>query len=367
ASQPGTQTDDRGVYRVYGLPPGKYSVGVLGSHFRHTYYPGVTELARATPVEIEAGSETNIDIAVAAPVVRYAVVGRAIDTEAHQPVPNARFEFKCVEGEEVGLTGSGYQTDSNGAFRIDGLASGRYRVSADFNHDYYSDPFVFEVSDQDLSGLELKLHHGAVVSGIAVVEGVDQPEVTSHLADLSLNFSVQPSDPVAYPAKSDFLRLAPGGTFRIAGLPPGLLGLGLSGNGTSGFSIARIEVNGIDHRADGIRLGDQTQITGVRLVLRYGSGAIRGQIKTHGGSLPLDTPLYVVAVLVSEARWRSDMSRISAGGMFEIGGLIDGEYQLEFYNLGRNTPRGVKVTVTNGEAPFSIVNFNPNPQPEQQK
>ena len=55
------ETDDRGVYRVFGLPAGRYLVsvgreqgsvtlGVPQGNYRRTYYPGVTDEARATEV-----------------------------------------------------------------------------------------------------------------------------------------------------------------------------------------------------------------------------------------------------------------------------------------------------------------------------
>src|SRR5262249_45619396 len=66
-------TDDRGVYRIYGLPPGKYLVSVTdspppeyhSSSFRHgapTYYPSVNRAA-AAEITVRAGEEvTGIDI-----------------------------------------------------------------------------------------------------------------------------------------------------------------------------------------------------------------------------------------------------------------------------------------------------------------
>ncbi|MEW6208140.1 MAG: carboxypeptidase-like regulatory domain-containing protein, partial [Acidobacteriota bacterium] len=67
-------TDDRGVYRIYGLLPGKYFVIVGGDNFSslfmgrktpRTYHPGVADRARAKPVEVAAGSEaTGVDIRI---------------------------------------------------------------------------------------------------------------------------------------------------------------------------------------------------------------------------------------------------------------------------------------------------------------
>lgn len=65
-------TDDRGVYRLYGLPPGRYLLKVTlyrpaGRQHEMTafYYPGVESPREATPVEVTAGGEVkDIDVIV---------------------------------------------------------------------------------------------------------------------------------------------------------------------------------------------------------------------------------------------------------------------------------------------------------------
>jgi hypothetical protein len=68
------RTDDRGIYRFYGVPPGRFRlvVGEVFSGFgtarglpayRRTFYPGTFEEAKATVVEINAGSVlTGVDL-----------------------------------------------------------------------------------------------------------------------------------------------------------------------------------------------------------------------------------------------------------------------------------------------------------------
>src|SRR5215470_15889458 len=70
------ETDDRGVYRVFGLPPGRYlvSAGTGGESvaadaanrrfaYPRTFHPNVIEEAKATVVAVATGGETaNVDI-----------------------------------------------------------------------------------------------------------------------------------------------------------------------------------------------------------------------------------------------------------------------------------------------------------------
>src|SRR6185369_4168967 len=67
-------TDDRGIYRIYGLPAGRYKVSVgsaagegnvtsIRGYFQRTYYPDATDASRAEIVDLSEGGEaTNIDI-----------------------------------------------------------------------------------------------------------------------------------------------------------------------------------------------------------------------------------------------------------------------------------------------------------------
>src|SRR5437588_11949112 len=64
----GIMTDDRGVYRLFGVPAGRYKVSVGDPRFRgmnrrqvaaQTFYPDVTDVAKAGGVNVEEGSEAN--------------------------------------------------------------------------------------------------------------------------------------------------------------------------------------------------------------------------------------------------------------------------------------------------------------------
>src|SRR5262249_35168727 len=97
------QTDDRGVYRYYGLPRGRYlisagkEVGQSGptsetarGFYRRVYYPDASEVEQAKLIEVKDGGEvTDIDIKLGAPEKTFAVSGRVIDAANNQPVPGS--------------------------------------------------------------------------------------------------------------------------------------------------------------------------------------------------------------------------------------------------------------------------------------
>src|SRR6185295_1131496 len=97
------RTDDRGIYRIYGLSPGNYKVsigqaanagnvaimGMGGSQYTKTFYPGVAEEAKATIIEINEGTEvSNIDIVAGKSARGFSVSGRVVDADSGEPVPS---------------------------------------------------------------------------------------------------------------------------------------------------------------------------------------------------------------------------------------------------------------------------------------
>src|SRR5215471_6897318 len=94
----GNETDDRGVYRIYGLPAGRYLVSAGGGdrpgvsrriRYPQTYYPDVVEQDQAKPVDVKTDfSADGIDIHLGAPLKTYGVTGRVVDADSGQPAPS---------------------------------------------------------------------------------------------------------------------------------------------------------------------------------------------------------------------------------------------------------------------------------------
>ena len=66
--------------------------------------------------------------------------------------------------------------DGQGAFKLSGLPPGRYQAEAMDGlgeTGYTSDAAEFEITNDNVSGVEVKVFLGASVSGIVVIEGAD--------------------------------------------------------------------------------------------------------------------------------------------------------------------------------------------------
>jgi hypothetical protein len=138
-------------------------------------------------------------------------------------------------------------------------------------------------------------------------------------------------------------------------LRPGKVSLYLTsgGNDARGFSIARVERGGIPQNA-GLDLQSGENVSGVRILLAYGSGVIRGQVKSEGGTLPSESMLFVS--MTRDGVPSRASAQVDSRGQFVIENLPAGTYELtlQVVSLGGNMPRGLSVrqkqvvTVTDG-------------------
>src|SRR5713226_5274877 len=375
------QTDDRGVYRIYGLAAGHYKVssgddagmsaGLRSSgYYQKTYYPTATDPAQASIVDLSEGGEAkNIDITLGRRAATYTASGRIVDADNGRPLPGIQFAFGPLQKNQsqsyvAGMMSPGTSTNSQGEFRLEGLEPGRYAVFAGsssmfiFNSNtgpkVYSEPLPFEVIDGDVTNLEIKAQRGLSLSGVIVPEGITDKKALARLSSLMVSGSVEPGPSsirvyaggASSPINSD-------GSFLIEGLRPGNVSLNVGATravDSLGFTISRIEHNGVlQNRVIELQPGQDT--SGVRLYLTYGTGVIRGQVKVEGGTLPNDAMLMVL--LRHDGVPARGGARVDSRGQFVLENLAAGNYevtiQLVSLGSGRLPPRPsmpLKQTVT---------------------
>jgi hypothetical protein len=365
------ETDDRGIYRLFGLPAGRYLVSLGGglmrerqvaglgsSHGFHpkTYYPGVPDDSQATIVEVEAGGErANIDIARIRRVEAHTISGRVIDAESGSPVKNVELAYSDMARAYVSRLGSGYRTDSNGEFRIENVRPGRYVCFAllDPNNESYSETVPIEIIDNDVERLQIVVRRGASVSGVAVVEGTDDPAVLAQLSRVTVSALQMNDSGTLLRSKTNITQ---DGTFKLTGVPPGKVSLLVGSNSLKTFSLQRVELNGIEQPFGFLQVADGEATTGIRLILSYGQGSIRGQIRLQGGTLP-DGARIMVNVGKAGAPGRSfGYAQVDGSGRFVITNIQPGNYELVVRTAPpiRSATRQ-PVTVTGGKVTEALV------------
>jgi len=323
------KTDDRGVYRIYGLPEGRFIVGFQNESPNSSgwvFHPGVTEESQAGQVEVVAGRVVeNIDIKLA-PIARsYEASGRVIDEATGRPIPQIRVirsVLKANSNSAFAYT-LPQPVDEHGAFRFSNLTPGRYAIYISIGGEYYSDEVIFEVTNQDVTGLEIKARHGASLSGEVFIEGPSDPSVLPALSNLRVSVSRRTGVEGAGSA------VGADGRFRITGLPPDKFRLNLGSTQQLRFTLLGAERDGVP-LPEWFEVSAGEQVTGLRLIVAHGMGVVRGQVQVVGGKLPAGASLGVSAR-------RADFpghpdsgpnARVDAHGRFMIEGLTTGVHEI---------------------------------------
>jgi protocatechuate 3,4-dioxygenase beta subunit len=354
------ETDDRGVYRVYGVPAGRYVVsvgqdvdnnsvhaGARPQTYARTYHPNATDAAQAKVVEVSAGGEAaNVDIVVADAPRTYAARGKIVD-EAGKPVAGVTYWWAPMNGDQKTVGASGSErvpTNAEGEFVVTGLLPGRYGVYvADVGGDImgaiplgnnYSDVALFDVADADVSGIVVKIHPGASISGTVALEGATDRAAFEKLMKLLISAELHPAageeSPVLIYTEG---RINADGKFRVEGLRPGRVRLNIWNRGLrSPFTLLGVQRGGAD-AGGGIELSPGEQVADVRLRVGYGAGIVRGQIEIRDGAQPVTLPagasLDVYARRVGAAATIGEIPvEVDSRGRFLIEGLMGGEYEI---------------------------------------
>ena len=361
------QTDDRGIYRAFGLRPGKYRVsagqptkGLPGftpkQMYSQTFYPSVTEIKKATVIEVTEGSETrDVDIVAAPAVSTFTVSGRIIDG-AGKAVPGIPLGVQQSEDGSSSAAVGGIATNSNGEFKLQDVIPGKYLlfIAPVENSDLRGDPVPFEVIDRDLTGLEMKTKRGASLSGMVVLEGSYEKPAADMLKGLKVFAWFEGASD--YDSGFRTVNIGADGSFKLIGLSSGNAHLDFTySNESNGrqVEILQIELNGLIQPSISIKDGEQ--VGGVRMVIRQLklTGAIRGQVKIDG-ELPPNARIVVWLNFADEARApRASFPApaVDSRGRFLVERLPAATYELRAAvfvsgkRLSRDDPKQV-ITVT---------------------
>jgi protocatechuate 3,4-dioxygenase beta subunit len=340
---PTARTDDRGVYRIFGMAAGSYKVAAgrdessffpeqSRAAYKRTYHPSVVDLAQATVIEVTEGSEaTNIDITLSRPLTTYSASGRVVDSETGQPLPNLGYGLTYfADSNSTSSWNNGAVTNARGEFSYRALLPGKYEVALrpGPNTDWRVEPLRFEVIDQNVTGLVVKAKRGASISGVVVLEGTDDKAVREQLSRSGLTASIAG----AASERSWFngMSLSRDGSFHMGGLQSGVATFVFPSG--SRFRVARVEHEGVI-QSRGIELKEGQQISGVRVVINYGNASIRGVIELENGVRPENGRFFVNVRKREEDGRNTHISetsaQVDARGQFVMEGLMPGDYEVQ--------------------------------------
>jgi 5-hydroxyisourate hydrolase-like protein (transthyretin family) len=351
------QTDDRGIFRIFGLPPGRYYVsagsapermlGPVGAvPYPLTFHPNVSDRSKAEIVEVTAGAEVKgVDIQLGIAGQGFTVSGRFIDADSGNPVPGLSVQLSLVAKDQPYFGApEAASTNAAGEFKIQRVLPGRYTVRsinwANPNSTTYSDSKTIEVLDGDLSGIELKLNQGATLNGTVVLEEGSNSEGIRSFSQLIVSAQPQNISP-QNPMLVRWATVGADGSFSISGIKPGKVRISVGGRQQAQiFEFRRLELGGNEIPQAMIEIQPKDALTGYQLVVAYGTGSLRGTIKTDGIAMPQGAMTMVnYRRLGSDPSTGSRYSEVDSRGHFIIEGLIAGQYEVSAAG-GSRVPSG---------------------------
>lgn len=336
----GLHTDDRGVYRVSGLPPGEYIIGVsemvahaerteagpawdmsiFGSPLATTYYPSTADAKKATPVRVEAGQEVSgIDVTLAErPMFKLAGVVRSrLDNR-----PLARAHVRLYTKEEASEANlhvyRGYgddsryvSTDAQGRFEFNELPDGVYQLSVAPNNEYYEGETTTTTAD---TGTNMNANMNTNMSVVTserrpprkkfvpkmqevTINGTDMANVVVQLSEggrISGTVTIDGGKPIPdygihvmteRVGEKDFgspsASVRSNGKFVVEGLAAGATFLHAFGNyKNETYYVKSIKLGSRDLEREPLEVGEGSEITGVQIVISSEPAKLAGRVTT---------------------------------------------------------------------------------------
>jgi hypothetical protein len=325
-SQPGAMTNDRGEFRLFGLPPGEYMLyanahTLPGDKRRHTpvFYPGVVDAAAAERIRILPGQEiVNLDFTLKlAP--RITVTGIALTPDG-DPIRGGNLAVHSTAFE-------GFVLSQVATIKVDGSFSfeilpGHYELRArhfnaaarpDDSNRALSVAHPLVVGGEDISGLVLTLTRGAGISGQFVFEGSSQPSDASR-------FSVRV--PSGGPGEVVVAKPRQDGTFLLQGIESG--SRKVSATAPMGWMLKGIYVNGRDIGDQALDFADDAIVSGVSVV--FTDAVTRVRIAVQHTESDSTAVVVVFPDDLSRANDRRIAVRAATAETLTIEGMPRGEY-----------------------------------------
>jgi beta-lactamase regulating signal transducer with metallopeptidase domain len=368
-------TDDRGIYRLYWLPPGQYRVSAMPPDssnasipifpksldtaasfytlFRPpvvmrrvletgeireevqvpTFFPGTSDWQSATPVEVRAsGNVEGIEIRVAPPVRTHHVRGTLISGETGQPLSGVPVMLTPLDAANSFVPEA--KSDRNGNFDISGALAGAYSLTSPLylrNTDSpLSGSFPMTVGSNDLDNVVVVLSPGFDIPVRVTLEG----RPISH-AGLTLRLTTYPSrgpfGEITRPGSPQWNLLATS-EFALKGVAPGdyqisFVGIGGSLEAAEAY-VKSMRMGSTDLLANPLHVDGPPQ-NPIEIVIGTDVSALDGTVFNDKHE-PLEN-VDVAVIPALQYRGRTDLFKTGttdATGHFHIPAIAPGDYRV---------------------------------------
>ncbi|MGC1638286.1 MAG: carboxypeptidase-like regulatory domain-containing protein [Candidatus Acidiferrales bacterium] len=343
----GSTTNDLGEYRIFDLPPGSYLIlanvtqgnseiitqdaAPQAAGYPPTYFPGATEIARASAIEVKSGDEvTGIDIALSPrpPNQTYKIHGHVSNSISGHPDASIAVMIlpRGQSGEEAMYMRDGNNTrpdEKTGEFEIKGVSPGEYTVLALWfdGGKIRTGSQSLDVIGSDVSDVSIVLTRGIDISGRVTFEGKSAQPSSDTVVVLMPSEKEIPFSP---PTEA---RVQPDGSFVLNEVGDGSYSITVASKCVECY-VKSAKANGVDLLEQGVQIGSGNAPSSVGIVYSSNTAIVNGTV-TNKDDLPAAGSLVVLVPNLSDhpKRDRYHTATTDQYGRFDIRGVPPGHYQ----------------------------------------
>ena len=357
------QTDDRGVYRITGLPEGQYIVRVVEpvSHNQSspqyfynsrdnqnsilkTYYPEGENSKEAKHLDVLPGQEqAGIDVTLPERQL-FGVSGKIVKKGSSEPLANFSVNFFKISDRDLQVTdtysGGPATTNKLGEWSLKSLPKGKYRIAISQGYAYNANkdqnktqeqyPNMWkeiEITDKNLTDLDFEVPVESSITGTIIVEGEkDVPR------DVRI-FAVNEETRQAGSSDFDYTRNQNNNpqpvkvkTFRIGKLSEGKYRLASPAIGRN-YYLKSATLGGRDLLNSTFEIKEGEELKDIQIVLSTSMGTVKGKVAGYNGAEGAVVMLIEKGVVYGQIQTKSFSTRIATTGDFEVK-AAPGEYSI---------------------------------------